>query len=123
MDNKIIEDNIIKLNLPSRFENKLRRDLLVIEKSQIPGITEVRIFGSGATGKLRASSDLDLLILTEKPVKERVLRAEISEQLDMEWDGVSTDCVFYTMESFQTGQDTFSKELRRDSIIVWKVRE
>lgn len=123
MSSKIIEDNIIRLNLPSRFENKLRHDLYVIEASKIPGIIEVRIFGSGATGKLRASSDLDLLILTKQSVKQRVLRAELSEQLDMEYDGVSTDCVFYTMESFQTGQDTFSMELRRDSVVVWKEGE
>jgi predicted nucleotidyltransferase len=110
---------INSLKLPTRFQSKLRQDIAFVLK-KCEDIYEIRVFGSCATGKFRASSDIDLLVITKEKIQDRVLRGEIYEALDESKDGISTDVVFYTLDSFLNGQDTFSKELRKDSYLLWK---
>lgn len=119
LTDKIIIQSIANLNLPIRFENKLKHDLAFVINT-CKDLYEIRIFGSCATGSYRASSDIDLLIITKDKVEDYSLRGLIQETLDKSIDGVSTDVVFYTVESYLGGQDLFSKELRKDSYLLWK---
>lgn len=111
---------ISKLNLPTRFHNKLQQDVDYLLNKCFSDLLEIRVFGSCATGQYRASSDIDLLVITNKKIDDRFLRGEIQETLDEPLDGVTTDVVFYTMESYLKSQDIFSSELRKDSVLLWK---
>lgn len=111
---------IFKLNLPTRFQNKLKHDIEYILNKCHSNVYEIRIFGSCATGQYRASSDIDLLIIAKEKMEDRTLRGEIQESLDEPMDGVSTDVVFYTVQSFLEAQDLFSRELRKESYLLWK---
>ena len=111
---------ISKLNLPARFHNKLQQDLDYLLSKNFSDLLEIRVFGSCATGQYKASSDIDLLVITKEKLENRFLRGEIQETLDEPLDGVSTDVVFYTMESYLKSQDVFSSELRKYSFLLWK---
>lgn len=111
---------ISKLNLPARFRNKLQQDIDYLLNKCYSDLLEIRVFGSCATGQYRASSDIDLLIITKELISDRFLRGEIQEALDEPLDGVTTDVVFYTMDSYLKSQDIFSSELRKYSLIIWK---
>lgn len=111
---------ISKLNLPTRFHNKLQQDVDYLLNKCFSDLLEIRVFGSCATGQYRASSDIDLLVITNETIDDRFLRGEIQETLDEPLDGVTTDVVFYTMESYLKSQDIFSSELRKDSVLLWK---
>lgn len=111
---------ISKLNLPTRFHNKLQQDVEYLLNKCFSDLLEIRVFGSCATGQYRASSDIDLLVITNEKIDDRFLRGEIQETLDEPLDGVTTDVVFYTMESYLKSQDIFSSELRKDSVLLWK---
>lgn len=111
---------ISKLNLPTRFHNKLQQDVEYLLNKCFSDLLEIRVFGSCATGQFRASSDIDLLVITNEKIDDRFLRGEIQETLDEPLDGVTTDVVFYTMESYLKSQDIFSSELRKDSVLLWK---
>ena len=62
--------------LPKRYKEKLLFDLETIFQISVPGISRIVLFGSCARNELRAGSDLDLLILTLRPVP-RELRGEL----------------------------------------------
>lgn len=111
---------ISKLNLPARFHQKLEQDVNYLLDKRISDLLEIRVFGSCATGQYKSSSDIDLLVITKKPIEDRYLRGEIQESLDEPLEGVSTDVVFYTMDSYLNSQDIFSSELRKDSYLMWK---
>lgn len=112
--------SIAELKLPVRFEHKLKHDIEYLLEKCLPYMVEIRIFGSCVSGKYVASSDIDILVITEAKLVERALRAEIQESLDEPIDGVSTDVVFYTLSSYLEAQDVFSRELRKSSYLVWK---
>ena len=111
---------IYKLKRPYRFQNKLQQDIRYILSNCISNIYEIRIFGSCATGQFRATSDIDLLIITIEKMEDRTFKGKLQEALDEPMDGVSTDVVFYTVQSYLEAQDLFSKELRKESCLLWK---
>ena len=118
-----VRQAIESLRLPNRFQNKLIKDVDYILSKKLPDLLEIRLFGSIATGRYRASSDIDLLLVTDGNVENRTLRGEIHETLDEPLNGVVTDVVFYSIESFVNGTDTFSKELQSQSILIWSKEE
>lgn len=88
---------------------------------QFPFITEIRLFGSYAHGSHTARSDMDFLILTKEPLKNRILRSEVREAIDSiaQKQRMETDVVFYTFDLYQNDQSRFSRELRKN-ILVFK---
>lgn len=111
---------IANLKLPKRFESKLQHDIRYLLNKCLSCILEIRVFGSCASGKYMASSDIDILVITEDKLEDRALRGEIQEALDQPIEGVSTDVVFYTLSSYMEAEDVFSRELRRSSYLLWK---
>lgn len=105
--------------LPKRYKGKLLFDLETIFQISIPGISRIVLFGSCARNELRAGSDLDLLILTLRPVP-RELRGELCGILAEEKNGIATDLVFYTEEEFGRSDCRLVREIRKDGRILWE---
>ena len=105
--------------LPKRYKEKLLFDLETIFQISVPGISRIVLFGSCARNELRAGSDLDLLILTLRPVP-RELRGELCGILSEEKSGVATDLVFYTEEEFGRSDCRLVQEIRKDGRILWE---
>lgn len=108
--------------LPKRYKEKLLFDLETIFQISIPGISRIILFGSCARNELRVGSDLDLLILTLRPVP-RELRGELCGILAEEKNGIATDLVFYTEEEFGRSGCRLVREIRKDGRILWESPE
>ena len=102
------------LNLPARFKIGLSAAIDVIHTAHIPNFCYTVLFGSCATSKLKTSSDIDLLIVTEEKIFDRELRSRIREQIDqaLETLQVSADIVFYTEQTLLTDNSVFTVNLR-----------
>lgn len=109
-------------DLPRRFVRKIEHDLQYILQKQIPGLRKIYLFGSAARGEVRSTSDIDLLIVTEKRIADRELAADIRWTLDEDIDGIRTDVV-YTNEEVKKEQSVFNKELERDRKLILEVEE
>lgn len=109
-------------DLPGRFVNRIDHDLQYLIQRDIPGIKKVYLFGSCARGEVRSSSDVDLLVVTEKKLKDRMLAADIRWTLDEPIDGVRTDIV-YRNEETQAESSVFNTLLERDKILILEVRK
>ncbi len=108
--------------LPKRFVRKIDMDLAYLVGKQIPGLRKIFLFGSCARGEARSTSDIDLLIVTEKKLQDRVLAADIRWTLDEAVDGVSTDVV-YMNEAASEEQTVFRTVLERDKKLILEVME
>lgn len=107
------------LNLPNRFLNKLKKDMDYILKSDITTLELIVLFGSCVNGKLKITSDIDLLIITrEKP--DQLLRGDIASALAEPINSVATDAIFYTIDEIKTGKSLFLKQVMEEGIVIWK---
>src|SRR5574344_257971 len=96
---KIYKENY--KHLPKRFVNKIDSDINFIIHENIPFLKKIYLFGSCARGDVRNSSDVDLLIVTEKPLTNRTLAAQIRWTLDEDLCGIKTDVVYMTEDTIQ----------------------
>lgn len=60
--------SIDELALPARFKNGIAAAVDIIYKMNIPDFCYVVLFGSCASGALKTSSDIDLLIVTTEKI-------------------------------------------------------
>lgn len=113
---------IDKLPLPDRYKRGLHAALRVIYSMNIEGFLYVILYGSCVTGKIKTSSDIDLLIVTEKKLVDRQLRSLIRENVDqtVEVLNVTLDIVFYTEQTLQTDQSIFTNNIRKYGKIIRK---
>ena len=111
---------IDKLPLPDRYKRGLHAALRVIYSMNIEGFLYVILYGSCVTGKIKTSSDIDLLIVTEKKLVDRQLRSLIRENVDqtVEVLNVTLDIVFYTEQTLQTDQSIFTNNIRKYGKII-----
>ena len=87
MEEKIILYREQYENLPARFKNKIDRDLEYLLDAHIPGLKKIYLFGSCARGDVRSTSDVDLLIVTEEKLTDRMLAAAVRWTLDEDLEG------------------------------------
>lgn len=109
-------------NLPVRFQNKIIHDLQYLVNAGIPGLKKIYLFGSCARGRVRSTSDVDLMILTEKKIIDRTISSDIRWTLDDPIDGVRTDVVF-ACEGMDGASRVFKKEVDRDKKLILEVME
>ncbi|NLP34973.1 MAG: nucleotidyltransferase domain-containing protein [Clostridiales bacterium] len=107
------------LHLPNRFLDKLKKDIDYILKSGINSLEYIVLFGSCANGKLKITSDIDLLIITkEKP--DQLLRGDIASELAEPIKNVATDAIFYTIDEIKYGKSLFLKQVIKEGVVIWK---
>lgn len=109
-------------NLPDRFVEKIEYDLHYILNANLPGLRKIYLFGSCARGEVRSSSDVDLLIITERKISNRALAADIRWTLDEPIKGVRTDIVYKNEESEKTSH-VFENVVNRDKKLILEVSE
>lgn len=125
MDNSVIIYQEVLRGLPERFEEKIRKDLDYLIEKRIPGLRSIYLFGSCARGEARSTSDVDLLIITEKKMEDRMLAAQIRWTLDEPLRGVRTDVVFKneeTLQNSETQRSVFENALFRDRKLILEVK-
>lgn len=121
--NRSLNEACVMNKLPERFKNKIRSDVEFLLKSNIPNLKGIYLFGSCARGAVKIGSDVDLLVVTEELMKDREQKGRIRCELYEVMRGVATDLVFYTWNSLHSKEDLFTKQLRREGIILWKEGE
>lgn len=121
--NRSLNEACVMNKLPERFKIKIRSDVEFLLKSNIPNLKGIYLFGSCARGSVKIGSDVDLLVVTEELIKDREQKGRIRCELYEVIRGVATDLVFYTWSSLHLKEDLFTKQLRREGIILWKEGE
>lgn len=108
-------------HLPERFAEKLEHDLRCLIEKNIPGLRKVYLFGSCARGEVRSTSDLDLAVVTEKKLQDRMLAADIRWTLDEPIKGVRTDVVYLNEEN-PMEPSVFHSMFERDKKLILEVK-
>lgn len=117
---KIYNENYA--GLPGRFVQKINSDIDYLLSAEIPGLRSVYLFGSCARGEVRSSSDVDLLIVTDKKIEDRMLASDIRWTLEEEKDGIRTDIVYMNEDSIEENS-VFKNVVNRDKKIILEVIE
>lgn len=107
-------------NLPGRFIEKIEHDIQYLLDAGIPDLKKIYLFGSCARGEVRSTSDVDLLIITGRRIKDRALAADIRCTLDEPVRGVRTDIVYQNDESEKI-RNVFENVVNRDKKIILEV--
>lgn len=117
---KIYNENYA--GLPGRFVQKINSDIDYLLSAGVPGLRSVYLFGSCARGEVRSSSDVDLLIVTDKKIEDRMLASDIRWTLEEEKDGIRTDIVYMNEDSIEENS-VFKNVVNRDKKIILEVIE
>ena len=117
-NSKIYKENYE--NLPDRFIRKIEHDICCLLEKDIKGLKRVYLFGSCARGDVRSSSDVDLMVVTERKISDRVLAADIRWSLDEPINGVRTDVV-YKNEASEEMKNVFENIVNREKKIILEV--
>lgn len=104
--------------LSKRFIKKIERDVKALVNEPV-SIKKIILFGSCARDSIRSTSDVDLLVVSDKSLS-RDERNSLRWLLDEEIGGVETDLVFYSEELYCNDQSTFTRKLREEGIILWE---
>ena len=86
-------------------------------KENVEGLRYMILFGSYARGEEKATSDLDVLLLTTQEIPR-----EVRGELCSEYEEEKIDLVFYTMEQFESSDCLLISQIRKEGIVVWKQR-
>lgn len=115
---RIYKENYEKL--PGRFIEKIEHDIRYLLNADIAGLKRVYLFGSCARGDVKSSSDVDLMVVTEKKLSDRVLAADIRWSLDEPMNGVRTDIV-YKNEASEDLKNVFENSVNREKKLILEV--
>lgn len=104
--------------LPKRFSESIERNIRVIINSELP-VKDIILFGSCASGEIKSTSDVDLLIITEQKLdlNQRALLREMIDNCNCE---VASDLVFYSSDIFKNSMDTFTKNIKKNGKFLYK---
>lgn len=104
------------INLPQRFVKDIHSVIDILSTNIEHHLVEIILFGSCARGELKTGSDIDLLIITDKPIDTHEERGRIRDLVDL----YNVDLVFYTQEVFEASTSLFVKNIKQDGISLWK---
>lgn len=105
--------------LPTRFVNKIIKDCQVILDQSIDNLLYIVLFGSCAKGTIHMNSDVDLLIITQTPI-DPLVKSDLCYELDDAVEGISTDIVFYDLETYLNSTCLLVSEIKQYGKILWR---
>ncbi|MFA9463385.1 MAG: nucleotidyltransferase domain-containing protein [Velocimicrobium sp.] len=109
----------MKIDERISFLNETKRKFLLAQIKQLTKRVDtlefIVLFGSYARGEERATSDMDLLVITEKETS-RLLRGELCSLFDER----NMDLVFYTLEQFKHSECLLIQKVKQEGIVLWK---
>ena len=106
--------NIDKLSFTTSVKDTIK--LLVnyaLQKSN--NINTIVLFGSYARVEYKATSDLDILLITEI-VEDRFIKGDISSFFEEN----NADAVFFSEDQFRDSDCLLSRKIREEGILLWK---
>ena len=113
------EEVLTSLELPKRFEDKIRHDMDYLLSLGLGQMKQIILFGSCARREMRVTSDVDLLVIVDEQIG-RAQRGEICSELEEPMDQVHTDVIFYTQEQYEASTRIFTKQVKQDGIILYE---
>lgn len=105
--------------LPERFVNKIIKDCQCILEKSIDDLMYIILFGSCAKGNLDINSDIDLLVIT-KTLIDKTIKIDLHHELDEQLEGVSTDIVFYDIDTYLHSECLLVREVKKYGKILWR---
>ena len=108
-----------KIELPFKYSAKIDECLrLIIDR--LPEVKKIYLFGSCARKEMKWDSDIDIALITERPLMSPSLRGSITSDLE-EYStmGVKADIIFRT-EDFSDFSPTFKKLFNLDKKLIWR---
>ncbi|MCH5583721.1 nucleotidyltransferase domain-containing protein [Shimazuella sp. AN120528] len=89
----------------SETDQKAIRELYSAIKNEFK-VTKILLFGSRARGDADAYSDIDLLVLTEKPrdIKDRYKLSDIAADINIDY-GVAISCLYMNEQDWEQELD------------------
>lgn len=115
--------NVLKNSyLPDRFVNKILKDCQCIFEQPIDDLMYIVLFGSCAKGNLDINSDVDILVITKNKI-DRSIKIDLDHELDEEIDGVSTDIVFYDIDTYLQSDCLLVREVKKYGKILWRAEK
>lgn len=105
--------------LPERYKSTIVESVNLIIKRNVPGLLQIILFGSCARLHLHVGSDIDILIATDKAIKDRRLVSFIRADLEFLPEDMQGDIVFTTKDNLDTNTEKLYSDIRRDGIILW----
>lgn len=122
MHNEILDRMAVaqpESTLPARFYQTIEQVKALLLAEDIPGLTALALFGSAAReGAIRSSSDVDIAVITEAKLTDRVLLAKLRDMVeDLPCE---VDLAFLSLPALETVEDTFLKNFVRDAKLLWR---
>lgn len=117
---QLVEKKLGALKLPAKFIEKIHHDLEYIFSCELEDLEQIILFGSCARGKVKAGSDVDWMLVTNKPIEDRRLRNELYCDICDDYKGVSADLVLTTVKARSERSTTFMKFVAEDEVILWE---
>ncbi len=109
----------MKIDESISFLNQNKKEFLqkqiihLIEK--VDTLEYIVLFGSYARGEERATSDMDVMVVTQTEMN-RLLRGELCSQFDEN----NMDLIFYTLEQFKDSDCLLVQRVKKEGIVIWK---
>ncbi len=105
--------------LPARFCRTIALVKERVLEAEIPGLVALVLFGSAAReGGVRSSSDVDIAVVTEEKLTDRVLLAELRDLV--EGLPCEVDLAFISLPALDVVEDTFLRNFVRDAKLLWR---
>ena len=105
--------------LPVKYKAAIVEAVNIITKKDIPELKKIILFGSCARLHLHVGSDIDLLIVTKKVVRDRRLLGYLRADLEFLPDEIMGDMVFATEKRLAKSNEKLYEDVRRDGILLW----
>ena len=106
--------NIDKLPFSDKIKSKLNFLVNLLLNSELDP-QMVILFGSYARCEYKATSDLDILVLTKNQTPQE-LRGELCADFEVH----NTDLIFYKLEDFQASNRLIVSKIRKEGILLWQ---
>lgn len=85
-----------------------------------PYIDAVYLYGSCARGNQRFNSDIDLLLQCSEKFTPDIGRKMRIDAMPDDWNLPEVELKFVMGEGWKTENDQFSRNLRKDGILLWE---
>lgn len=114
----MIYDNLSEIS--KRYKESIIEAIDIILSFKIIDLRKIILFGSCARLDITVASDIDLLIVTDKSIRDRIIKSELrsrGEELSTE---IVADMVFATTEMIKSSEMKLFEFIRDEGIVLWK---
>lgn len=107
-------------NISERYKLGIVEAIDIILSFKVDGIKQILLFGSCARFEINISSDIDLLVVTEAPLLDRILKSDMRSRAEELSGDLKADVVFSTKEMLEESDMLLYKFIREEGILMWK---